>query len=325
MRLLIISCFLMVLPLEAGTCVGRLVNPLTDICWKCVFPIRIAGQEVARGGADPTPIRRPLCLCPKPPLGQPTPGLPVSFWEPVRMVDVTRTPFCMVNLGGIQMGSQTGVRNQGDVTLNTDDMTKQSFYHVHWYVYPILYWMEVLMDLVCLEKLAFDIAYLTELDPFWNDDEKSAILNPEGILFGNPIAQAACAADCVAASAHLPLDPLFWCGGCQGSVYPFTGTVTSDNGGVQTSLLLVTRMMAKLHREVLLWGYMGEAGLCGRYPMPLIRKSQYRVQMLYPAPTTHQCFPLGATELLWQAGREFPYKGEDFGYMVWRKRDCCLL
>ena len=223
------------------------------------------------------------------------------------------------------MGGASGVRNRGVVSLDTSDMTKTSFYHVHWYVYPILFWMEVLMDLVCLERLPFDIAYLTELDPFWNDDEKSAILNPEGILFGNPLAQAACAADCVAASAHLPLDLLFWCGGCQGSVYPFTGTVTSDNGGVQSSLLLVTRMMAKLHREALLWGYMGEAGLCGRYPMPLIRKSQYRVQMLYPVPTTHACFPVGATELIWQAGREFPYKGEDFGYMVWRKRDCCLL
>jgi hypothetical protein len=74
------------------------------------------------------------------------------------------------------------------------------------------------------------VAYITELDPLWNADELSFILNPEAILFGNPIAQAACAADCVAATAGFPLNPLFWCGGCQGSLYPFTGNNPAHNG-----------------------------------------------------------------------------------------------
>ncbi|WP_299160117.1 TraU family protein, partial [Accumulibacter sp.] len=25
----------------------------------------------------------------------------------------------------------------------------------------------------------------------------------------------------------------------------------------------------------------------------------------------------------WGAGREFPFEGEDFAYMVFRKRNCC--
>jgi len=168
------------------------------------------------------------------------------------------------------------------------------------------------------------MAYITELDPFWNDDERSAILNPEGILFGNPIAQLACAADCAASSAHLPIDSLFWCGGCQGSVYPFTGTINDHSGGVQGSLLLTTRMIAKLHREGVLWGYAGNEGLCGRYYLPLLKKSHYRTQMTYPIPQTSACQTLGKTEIFWQGGREYPYKGEDFGYLIWRKRSCCL-
>ena len=58
--------------------------------------------------------------------------------------------------------------------------------------------------------------------------------------------------------------------------------------------------------------------------MPIIRKSMYRYQMTYPIPELFSCKRIGQTEALWQAGREFPYKGEDFGYLVWRKRDCCL-
>lgn len=305
---------------HAGSCNGRLLNPISDICWKCIFPLKIAGMTVASGGPDPKDSRSPICFCKKP---IPMPGIPISFWEPVRLVDVTRTPFCLVNMGGLRIANN-GIKDRGHVNDDEDDGYKRSYYNVHWYIYPILYVLEVLIDFICMEKLSIDVAYLTEFDPFWNNDEKSAILNPEGILFGNPIAQAACAADCVAASTHLPLDSLFWCNGCQGSLYPFSGTVNDHTGGVQASLLLTGRMMAKLHRQGVLWGYMGKKGYCGKYFMPIIRKSQYRTQMTYPIPQSRKCQTFGHTEVLWQPGKEYPYKGEDFGYLIWRKRSCCL-
>lgn len=321
-NLMIIILLSMLVITEGNTkCVGRFVNPITDICWRCIFPITIAGLTVAKGEDTATP-RSLICRCPHPPYI----GIPISFWEPVRLVDVTRTPYCMVNLGGIRMGPSTGVQGHGTVGHASKGHMKQSFYQVHWYVYPLIYWLELLMDFVCLEKAAFDVAYLTELDPLWNDDETSFIINPEAALFGNPIAQAACAADCGAASVGFSMDTLFWCGGCQGSLYPFTGTVAAHSGGVQASLLSTQRFIAKLHREGLLWGYSGIEGLCGKYPMPIIRKSQYKTQMTYPvSQTVGGCHPLGRSDLLWSMGRNFPYKGEDFGYLIWRKRLCCLL
>ena len=301
-------------------CVGRMTNPITDICWKCVFPITIAGFQVVGSAMPdtPSPTNFPVCLCKRPFPPYMIPGIPISFWEPARLVDVTKSPMCMVSLGGIPLGTAParGVK---------DDKEGNAFYHVHWYIYPAIYWLELLLDFACLEAASVDVAYLTEFDPLWNDDVKSTILNPEAILFGNPIAQGACIADCLAATLGLSLDPLFWCSGCQGSMYPYTGNVTGFNGSVQASALLVGRMIAKLHREFLCWGYIGNAGLCGKYPMPIIRKSQYRYQMTYPLPELLTCKRIGQSELLWQAGREFPVKGEDFAYMVWRKRDCCLL
>lgn len=305
-------------------CVGRFVNPVTDICWKCLFPLRVMGVEIVKGGPSPKKSRDPICWCKRPPLNQPMPGIPIGFWEPVRLIDVTRTPYCLVNMGGVQIAN-TGVRGHGDVATNLEDGTQQSFYQVHWYVYPITYWLEILTDFLCLESSQIDLAYLTELDPLWNDSEKSFILNPEAVLFGNPLAQAACAADCVAATAHLPRNELFWCSGCQGSLYPFTGFFNAHYGGVQASLLIAGRFMAKLHREGLLRGYVGKQGLCDKYPMPIIKKDMYRFQMTYPLPTSRTCYPMGHTSITWQSGKEFPYKGEDFGYLVWRNRDCCVL
>lgn len=311
---------------SASPCVGRMINPVTDICWKCLFPLKIAGATIANGPPESKTglEKKPICVCSRPPLPIPIPGISVSFWEAARLVDVTRTPFCMVGMGGISLG-RMGSKGRGGIEQDDGDMRQSSFYHVHWYVYPILYWLEILMDVVCIESASFDLAYMTELDPFWSDDEKSAILNPEGILFGNPVAQGACLADALAATAHTPLDSLFWCAGSWGSLYPFSGTVGDHTGGIQASSLLTARLIAKLHREGLLWGYVGLKGMCGKYPMPLIQKNQYRFQVTYPIPQTNGCQPIGKNPALFQAGREYPYKGSDFGYLIFRKRDCCLL
>lgn len=306
-----------------SNCVGRFLNPVTDICWKCIFPLHVAGVEIVKGNPSPKGPNKPICWCHSKVARVKVPGLPISFWEPVRLVDVTRTPYCLVNMGGKQV-ADTGIAHRGDVDEDSSDLTHRSFYHVHWYVYPIIFWLEVLTDFICLDNLPIDLAYLTELDPLWNDDEKSIILNPEAGLFGNIAAQAACVADCAAATTNLPLDSLFWCNGCQGSLYPFSGTINEHMGGVQASLLITGRFMAKLHREGLLWGTIGKPGLCEKYPMPIIKKSQYRLQMTYPIPTSKNCYTLGHSEVLWQHDKEFPFKGSDFGYLVWRKRDCCL-
>jgi len=329
MRTLLLTFFflLSITNAEAKTCTGRFVNPITDICWSCLFPITIGPANINRSGREDTsnPHQIP-CWCPRPPIPGLVPGVPVGFWEPARLIDITRTPFCMVNMGGLQLSKSTvGFGIHGQKGTGT---TKSSFYQVHWYVYPVIYWLELLVDFLCLEQQSFDVAYITELDPLWNADELSFILNPEAVLFGNPIAQAACSADCAATSAGFPMDALFWCGGCQGSLYPFTGNSTAHIGGVQGSLLLAQRMMAKLHRELLLWDTSGSQALCAKYPLPIIKKSQYKTQMTYPRPTTRgpmACNPLGRTEVIWGSGREFPYKGEDFGYLIWRKRNCCVL
>ena len=29
-----------------GRCTGKFVNPITDICWSCLFPISVGGLEI---------------------------------------------------------------------------------------------------------------------------------------------------------------------------------------------------------------------------------------------------------------------------------------
>ena len=147
-------------------------------------------------------------------------------------------------------------------------------------------------------------------------------------MFGNPIAQTACIADAVAANVHLPLNPLFWCVGSQGDFYPLDGWVQNHMGGVAASTLEAERMTYKLHREGLLWDSVGVSGpaLCHTYPMLIMPKNRYRYQMVNPIPAAMEpegCKPFGHTTILWGAGHAFPVTGQDFGYLIWRKRNCC--
>src|SRR3546814_3836357 len=87
---------------------------------------------------------------------------------------------------------------------------------------------------------------MTEVDPLWQDDALAALINPEAVVFANPIAKAACAGDCVAATANLPLDQLFWCAGCQGSMYPLNGNIPASIGHVQSSALIFIMSQSQL-------------------------------------------------------------------------------
>ena len=313
-------------PASAQTCTGRFVNPISDVCWECLFPITIGPIRIgsASGAPDTPNPSSPICLC-----GSPIPriGLSLGVWEPARLMDVTRTPWCFPNLGGLTIDPGLHAA-RGRTGSSGGDGAKGSVWHAHYYMYPLLSWIGVLLDLGCLEGGGLDIAWTSELDPAWLDDELSFLLNPEAALFANLPAQAACAADCAAASAGLPLDPMFWCAGCQGGMYPLTGNVAAHVGGVQASLLAAQRLVYRLHRAGIAWGTSGSAALCARYPMPIMKKSQYRWQMTEPVPATSPmtgCNPTGRSSVLWESLRELPVAGENFGYLLWRKRTCCML
>lgn len=309
-------------------CTGKFVNPIADVCWSCLFPMSVGGLNIWPSGRPDTPNPGlPVCAC-----GAPVPriGIAAGFWEPVRLADVSTKPWCFVNLGGAKISPGFDIGN-GQISAAGQVGGQQqstSKWHVHWYIYPLLYWMEILADFVCFEQASFDIAYITEVDPLWQDDTLTALINPEAVVFSNPVAQAACAGDCIAATARLPLDATFWCAGCQGPMYPMNGNVASHVGHVQASRLALSRFAFKMHREGLAWGTMGAPGLCNKYPMPMLRKQQYRIQMTNPIATVSgkaACSPIGASDMPPQAGRSFPVKGEDMGYLVWRKRNCCVL
>ena len=264
-----------------------------------MLPISIGPLKVDMGMEDAGDNVPLICACAAPPPVFVRIGLGTGFWEPARVAEVLRTPFYSPLLGGITLGAWATPSGTNVATIHSRD----AFYHVHWYVYPLLAGMNLLTDLACVTRESFDILYLSELAPLWADDKLAFLINPEAALFANPIAQAACAADCAAATVGFPLDALFWCAGCQGSMYPLDGNVKHHEGGVDSSLLLVQRMAAKLHRQLIARDTSGRGAMCGPLPQPILRKSQHKTQMLYPPPYPINAQPFGRVTLPWSARR----------------------
>ncbi len=326
----------------AGTCRGAIPNPVTDVCWSCMFPMKIAGVRASAAGvSDPDTDAPAVCTCQRGPIV--VPGFNMSFWEPIRTVEVVREPYCMPSLGGISMdpgvnapahgrsAQRSGTTSAsfagnagGDGMGTTSNGT--AFYQAHWYHTPWLFVLQAVADTSCLENAAWDLAYLTELDPLWGDALASFVLAPESAIFANPVAQVACALDCTAASLMQPLPELFWCSGCQGSVYPLSGWMAAMTSPLQAWHLIASRMTVKLAREGLLWAAYGRKGQCGPYFEPIPRKDVWRTQLVYPTVTASGdkcCRPLGAPTQVWGAGKTPPVTGEDGAILLWRMRDCC--
>lgn len=90
-----------------SACEGRFVNPITDICWSCIFPLSLGSIKVSQGKVpDTANPSMPIQICPAPPPLFRRIGLAIGYWEPMALTDVTRSPGCMVT----RAAGHTGTR-----------------------------------------------------------------------------------------------------------------------------------------------------------------------------------------------------------------------
>lgn len=301
----------------------------TDICWACLFPIRIAGISITPGDAPRGASKKSLCMC-EDNLGIWKPGIVNSMWEPARLIEVVRKPGCLPALGGVTLaiGDKRLWGTHADATTgNQVSHERMSFYNVHYYAFPLLSILEMYMPKRCSPDgyADFDIIQLSEIDPTWTNDELAFFVNPEAAAVANPIAQAACTADAaLGVVGKEPLTSRWWCAGTWGEIYPMAGTTLPNDFGRTTSLL-AARTLATQHRRGLAHLTMGDDTLCRGSIFPTIPKSQYKMSMFFPRAETKKGHYIGASPLTWQGGegRAIPQVGEDALYMMFRWNDCC--
>ncbi|BCO09264.1 hypothetical protein GF1_16400 [Desulfolithobacter dissulfuricans] len=322
----VIAGILVATPVRAEMKSGDFMNPITDVAWQEIFPIKIGGISMFGGSNYDTddPADFPICICPAPPPMFIKVGISMSFWEPARLIETVATPYYFPNMGfGISMGGTEGFLSGKNQEMNNASNEQSSFAQAHYMIFAVWSMLGLLVDFVCVEQSGFDIAYLTELDPLWQDDELAFIIQPEALLFANQYAQMACMSDSASVNTYSPLDPLFWCIG-NNSAYPMTGHVGDENL-IQANATIAARMIFKLAREMLIC----DTGidLCGCQPTPIWQKSHYKMHAARP--TVRQiAYPVGKSQFFYGSNLNPSFKGpkgpgDEFLWVLFRKRACC--
>jgi conjugal transfer pilus assembly protein TraU len=326
---------------------------LTDLCWNCFGPIHIAGYKWS-SQEDFIKYKKKsglslLCMCGMTEfLGFiPIPdqiGVPIAFWEPQAIIEVTRIPNRSLTLIHTS-GDTTSYEKMG--SISNSDAGRSSFYNVHYYPFPLARTAMFVPGLKCLRNAELSmVPFRTEWFPFWNDMDHSlhVVLDPIRYLYSSPELQELCKKDCEAANKRKPSDSYPWCAGCLGSLYPFSGHIGYHIGGIQASSLLVCRTLGMLHAAGLFLGAdtpLNVLGLgkgfepdnyCEKTYSYNLKKTIYKTQLIYPKADKGYvkdgvevyCHPLGESDSSWGAGSIWPDDGEDFTYIVWTKMHCCL-
>lgn len=311
---LMTTAFNAVIPAAHAECKTSFLNPITDIGWSCIFPMRIAGVQIVGGEETPTSGSSPVCICKGGAV--PTIGLKTSFWEPKRIIDTVSDPYCMMPLGTSLNTPKPGTLSGA---MNENNTSKRVFQQTHYYIFPAWKILNMFYDIPCLDDEGYDVAMMTEILPQWNNDILSLIINPEALLFANPISTITCSADAAAASFGMPINALFWCMGSWGNAYPLSGSITSTDY-VEANAGIAARTIYMMGRLGLLWNT-SEDG-CYRELAPIWRKDRFKLQMMRPTRSS-TCLPIGREGLLWTGGKHDPRK-DNFMWMMFEKKDCCV-
>jgi len=302
----------------AGRC-GPPLNPVMDVNWQCIFPIRTGGViEYSAGQKDSSSETDDVtCLCMKG--AMPYLGITVSYWEPFAIMDTVTDPWCFMPLGTTVSAGQAG--KLGGVNTKTE-LGGKTFAQMHYYKFPVFQMLDMFTDLPCQDgEMEFDLSMMSEVIPTWNDEMMALMLNPEAVLFGNPATQLACSADVTSIVARgKPIDQLFWCMGAWGSSYPIAGTVSNDDF-VEANAAIAAKGIFFLSRSSLLKDR--AESVCGSTYSPIWRKSHYKMQLMSPVRDS-SCREIGKPGVLWTHAKNKPYAGDNFSWLLFRKNRCCV-
>ncbi|MDL1978027.1 MAG: TraU family protein [Deltaproteobacteria bacterium] len=325
--LIIFLCLLTNIDSAKAKCEGELINPM-DVCWQCIFPIKIGGQKMGSASQPDNPdcpAKEVLCACQ---YGEyERYGVTFAMWEPARLIETVKDPWCFPSLdmdlgdssGGGSSSSDAELRG-GTESMGNQEVTR-TFAQAHYWGFYAYQMMEEDINKSCWEDTGYKLLYMTEIDPLWNDDYTAALIMPEATLFTDKDIQLSCMVDSISSNLWLSSPILFWCMGSWGSAYPMTGH-NNDEDYVQANNGIAARMLYKMARENMLL----DPGvlLCYAVSTPIWIKWHYRMQIAQP--TSHwTCYQIGASGILWayEKNPAFSDGGDNFTFILFRKRSCC--
>lgn len=254
-------------------------------------------------------------------------GTLVTVWEPVRIIETVKDPYCMLAAG--EDDSDGGTPDDGQA-LETNSGTHSDtgaqedhsvFQHVHIILPDYIMQSIQQVDNRCWHSsVGNPMDYISEDDAAWSDDTIAAATYPLTSMAADYDMQMECENDAYSSQLGLPNSILFWCMGAWGSTYPMSGHNNNDE--------YVTGNIALAARAIYIGGRTGRIHDAASYycyagPMPLWIKHYFKLQPLRPARKAY-LIPIGLSSHLWDDRLNADMEcGDNFAWVLWRRRWCC--
>lgn len=313
------------------------IDPVSTVDWDFFFD----NFNIGSYGPGVEKSRDPFCTCMD--ADYPDFGFKMNFFEPVAFADVANVPGSWPCLEDDKF--EIAKQKKRSVSEIRSASKQTGVYRTaHLITYPVFAVLNVLLDKICAGYGNIQVPFLSEVDPVWSSDFLAISINPELILYSNPIAQAACLTDCTAVSTWEVLDSMFWCEGCwiskqNGSGRP-PGRLEVMEGAALTMRMLYS--MAKTGSVLQTEQHNGSQALfskltnksvpgepsvaklscgVGEYGNPLLVKHSYAIQPAYPVSSS--AVKVGRNVLDWVNFKKVPTYS-DRVFTVFRRRYCCF-
>lgn len=317
----------------SSVCKGDVWLPTTTN-WNNALPIVMGGTSSGGGLLNPADMKMPpVCVCKF--IGPvPVPGIGITYWEPLYIAEVTNMPGCLSSLGGVKVlpRALTKYTESTSALYNADYQGKGGNgnlrnMQIHWMAYPLFKMLDVFTAIGCQSGTAgFALGGLTEINPLWQTEALSNIFYPLTFLVAAMPAQLACIPDAMTSVLRQPIDPLFWCVGSQGLMYPLTGWSSAlENGGADTNLLLLSKFMQTYAQTGALLTTIGTGATCNSHYSPFLKRGQFRFEPIQPVPSPRTA-TLGMPVEMWGGVPPLnPADRIDNNFLIWQGRQCCFL
>lgn len=277
-----------------------------------------------------------ICRCEIESTDQWLAGFKYTLVEPIGFIESSITPMDFVGLDTKGKEATDFTRKQGTSRKGDNETT---FRHAHFMIFPVLgYTLGLVQDFFCFERAnIFNMAYISEVIPSHNNDliglAEETTKPVSKIWFANPVAEMACGVDCAASAVGKPINSMYWCDGCRGSV------TASDTGWSRASepfedteslaFRVINRMhvysgMLKTKESTFAYNPVGshfKSSMCEARYFPVIVKDQYYLQ-LAKGDMSWDATNFGKLRFQYDFKSE-PTDGDSVFFWLWRERNMC--
>lgn len=308
---------------NSPSCKSGVFNPVTDVPWNGIFPLRVGGVAVKQNSDLPDTNEgrsgMPTCACTT--TTETYLGLKVSFWNINTLYEVVRTPYCSPIVGTAFTGLDNGYHG-GTNSTKTD--SPKTFKQVHRVRFPVFDVVGILTDSTCFKhNEGFDYLGLSELDPSHNKSYLAAMLDPRVFLFASPPFDIICSAS--RGLAMIPGDvlsgafnTLFWC--CFEGVYSLTGDKNNPHD-TESAAAIAAKDLYKvsslgLHMDT-------TSNACVSKPFPSVwKKGDFRWALAKPVRMKKPII-CDTPGFLWDSAKNPPFKEGNYLWVLFQKNICC--